>query len=790
MALARRSRTTPGSSRSRRPASRRADFLEALESRTLLTVTLDALPSAFGSTINLPAGKSIQVPLTSSSNVAGKVTYTITASNPSLVPLVDSINPAVSAARTFVQFNTSLGPIVVQLFNDVAPVTVNTFLSHLSSPDYTNSIFHRIVNSAAKIIQGGDRNGDGIDSSGLQVEEEYDFRVLYTGYGQLGEARTGVRDSGGSQFFFSGSPFRSWDFTYTIWGQVVRGWNVINAMLALPTTGAGDPNNNIPADRPLNPPTLNSVQVIQDPTDAVLTLVSTNTTPISGTITVTARDASGATDTKVFNVVTGLDNVNEPPILPRLSAVNRAIPANTSTTIAFPAVIDLENDPLTPQLNFTSSTPHASGTITNDGTLVLTPDPGYTGPIQLDLTVYQAGTNNVLGTRTYTFTVDGAAPTVTSSALKDLYAGAGAASTFTVTFADNVALDVNSIINNNAAVSVYGPNGFARYATFLSINNNTNGTSRTVTFQLVAPGGSWDAADAGGYLVVLNGGAIKDTVGNAVVATTLGKFYYSPSFLFDERYYLTYNSDVAAAVAAGGLPSGWAHFIANGQSEGRPATPFFNEGFYRAIYPDVKNAIAAGAIKSGWQHFLAAGIKEGRYSSPVYREADYLRFNPDIAAAVKAGGFSSGLEHFILAGQYENRRSSLYFNVNQYISSNPDVVAAVANNNNGLLKSVTLHFLLAGQKEGRVANDMFSETYYKSTYKDVANAMSAKIYQSAFEHFVVSGSTEKRNPSASFDTAYYLAHNPDVATLVATKALTAFEHYMLAGRAEGRAAHA
>lgn len=771
---------TPAMRRIRPSRAPRAAYFEALESRTLLTVVLDALPTLYGAEIALPAGKSIQVPLTSSTNVAGKVTYTVTASNGTIIPIVDVLNPAVSPARTFVQISTSLGNMTFQLFNDVAPATVSHMLGNLNTPDYTGSIFHRIINTAFKIVQGGDRDGDGIDNNtGLAIEEEYDFRVLYTGNGQLGEARTGTPDTGGSQFFITGSPQRSLDFNYTIFGQLVRGWDVFNSLLTLPT----DAN-----DRPLTPPTLNSISVVQNTTDAVLTLVSTSGTPITGTITVTARDASGATSARIFAVRTSADTVNNVPVLPRLSAVNRAIPANQTSIVPFGSVFDIENDALTVSPSLTSDTPHFTGSTNADGSFTITPDAGYTGPIQIRVTASQQNNPSISREHVYTFIVDGTAPTATLATVRDLYANAGAASTFTVTFADDLGLDVSSLINNNTAVSVYGPNGFASYATFVSINNNVNGTPRTVTYQLNAPGGSWNAPDAGGYLIVLNGNSAKDAAGLAAAATTLGKFYYSPSFLYDERYYLTYNSDVAAAVGAGGLPSGWAHFSTNGQTEGRPATPYFNEGFYRAIYADVRNAIAAGQLLSGWQHFLAAGIKEGRYSSPVYREADYLRFNGDIAVAVGAGTFSSGLEHFILAGQYENRRSSLYYNVNQYIASNPDVVTAVAANGNGLLKSVTLHFLLAGQKEGRVANDLFSETYYKSTYADVNTAITAKIYQSAFEHFVVSGAREKRNPSTNFNTVYYLQQNPDVAAVVNSGALTAFEHYMLAGRAEGRKA--
>jgi hypothetical protein len=152
--------------------------------------------------------------------------------------------------------------------------------------------------------------------------------------------------------------------------------------------------------------------------------------------------------------------------------------------------------------------------------------------------------------------------------------------------------------------------------------------------------------------------------------------------------------------------------------------------------------------------------------------------------------FSSGLEHFIKRGQFENRRSSAFFDISTYIANNADVVTAVANHAAGLATSLVEHFLIYGQKEGREANDLFSEQYYLTTNSDVAAAVTRKLFASGFEQFAYAGAREERNPSTGFDTAYYIANNPDVATLVANGTMTAFEHYVLIGRAENRAPHA
>ena len=57
------------------------------------------------------------------------------------------------------------------------------------------------------------------------------------------------------------------------------------------------------------------------------------------------------------------------------------------------------------------------------------------------------------------------------------------------------------MIGNNNAIKVTGPNGFSQLATFVSIDNPTNGTPRTVTYKITAPGGTWDGIDTGHYKV-------------------------------------------------------------------------------------------------------------------------------------------------------------------------------------------------------------------------------------------------------------------------------------------------
>ena len=120
---------------------------------------------------------------------------------------------------------------------------------------------------------------------------------------------------------------------------------------------------------------------------------------------------------------------------------------------------------------------------------------------------------------------------------------------------------------------------------------------------------------------------------------------------FNELFYLANNPDVAIAVSKGDIGSGWAHFEAFGEDEGRSfAEPDdygdFNEEFYLARHPDVAVAVSNGDIGSGWKHFQDFGKAEGRsFAEPIgygdFSEEFYLAQNPDVAVAVNNGGRSA-----------------------------------------------------------------------------------------------------------------------------------------------------
>ena len=128
-----------------------------------------------------------------------------------------------------------------------------------------------------------------------------------------------------------------------------------------------------------------------------------------------------------------------------------------------------------------------------------------------------------------TFTVnissqpDTTPPTATLSAPGVTAAGA-TTYTFTVTYADNVAVSVASLAGSGPLVT--GPNGFgfSQTATYVSVDTSSDGTPRTATYTITPPGGAWDIADNGTYTVAMQANQVSDTSGNFVPAGPLGTF--------------------------------------------------------------------------------------------------------------------------------------------------------------------------------------------------------------------------------------------------------------------------
>ncbi|HLL82291.1 MAG TPA: peptidylprolyl isomerase, partial [Longimicrobium sp.] len=129
-------------------------------------------------------------------------------------------------ARPHARIVTSRGTIEVELFAADAPGTVDNFLRLTRAGYFNGQEWPRVVPNF--VIQGGDPRGDTSGGPGYSIRDEIN-RHLY-GTGTLGMALSGP-DTGGSQWFITHSPQPHLDGTYTVFGQVVSGMEVVNRIV-------------------------------------------------------------------------------------------------------------------------------------------------------------------------------------------------------------------------------------------------------------------------------------------------------------------------------------------------------------------------------------------------------------------------------------------------------------------------------------------------------------------------------------------------------------------------------
>ena len=167
---------------------------------------------------------------------------------------------------TYATLVTSQGDIRVKLYPDTAPKTVENFIGlatgkvpwadpatgeRQSRSLYEGTIFHRVIPQF--MIQGGDPLGTGRGGPGYTFEDEVNGPHRFDGAGRLAMANAGP-NTNGSQFFITQVPTPWLDGKHTIFGQVVSGQDVVDAI------ASADRN---PNDRPVEDVVLERVVIEQ-----------------------------------------------------------------------------------------------------------------------------------------------------------------------------------------------------------------------------------------------------------------------------------------------------------------------------------------------------------------------------------------------------------------------------------------------------------------------------------------------------------------------------------------------
>ncbi|MBN1586171.1 MAG: peptidylprolyl isomerase [Candidatus Omnitrophica bacterium] len=125
------------------------------------------------------------------------------------------------------KIETNLGTIVIELRADEAPNTVANFVKLSKDGFYDGIIFHRVI--PRFMIQGGDPTGTGTGGPGYQFEDEFSPRLRHDKPGVLSMANSGP-NTNGSQFFITTVPTPWLDDHHSVFGYVVEGIDVVEAI--------------------------------------------------------------------------------------------------------------------------------------------------------------------------------------------------------------------------------------------------------------------------------------------------------------------------------------------------------------------------------------------------------------------------------------------------------------------------------------------------------------------------------------------------------------------------------
>ena len=160
-----------------------------------------------------------------------------------------------SNQNPIVTFTMENGDVMkAELYPDVAPNTVNNFISLVKKGFFDGLIFHRVI--AGFMIQGGDPEGSGMGGPGYSIKGEFNYNGVENNLkhsrGVLSMARAQHPDSAGSQFFIMHADAPHLDGQYAAFGKLVEGEDVLDSIASIDTDWS---------DRPRTPQVMKTVTV-------------------------------------------------------------------------------------------------------------------------------------------------------------------------------------------------------------------------------------------------------------------------------------------------------------------------------------------------------------------------------------------------------------------------------------------------------------------------------------------------------------------------------------------------
>ena len=162
------------------------------------------------------------------------------------------VGAADGAANPRVEMKTSMGVVVIELYPDQAPLTVDNFLQYVKDHHYDGTLFHRVI--PGFMIQGGGFGPDFSEKPARGPVRNEAANGLRNETGTIAMARTPDPHSATAQFFINvaNNEFLNFRFPtqegygYCVFGKVVKGMDVVNRIVKVPTGPGPAPHANVP----------------------------------------------------------------------------------------------------------------------------------------------------------------------------------------------------------------------------------------------------------------------------------------------------------------------------------------------------------------------------------------------------------------------------------------------------------------------------------------------------------------------------------------------------------------
>lgn len=424
-------------------------------------------------------GSPLHIPIDAYDPDGNVLTTTISVADPSLVEAT-----VITGNRSLRLDMEGFGDMVFELFEQRAPRPAGRVADLADAGFYDGIIFHRVVNGF--VIQAGDPTGTGTSGSTLGTfDDQFHPDLQHNRGGVLSFAKT-TDDTNNSQFFVTEVDTRFLDFNHSIFGQLVEGEDVREAISNMETNPSGSQGGT-----PTTPIRIDNATVFNDTENSVIMLKALAGTG-STTVTVTVTDGDGNTHSEVIpvTVIADLDDQTNQPInsQPFLADITEPItsPVDQAAVIQL-ASTDIEGDPVTYSASIPSAQAgNATVSVTQAGVVTVTPTTGFTGSVDVNLTV-QAQTS-ASGDDRQTIEVSFTAGSLTAPTGIDLSAtdDSGSSSSDNITNSGSLTFTVTGVTDGNSVEIVNTATG-----SVVGVGT-ASGTTATITTTNIAALGDGD----------------------------------------------------------------------------------------------------------------------------------------------------------------------------------------------------------------------------------------------------------------------------------------------------------